>query len=138
MPFIFPINIFLPESSSAIVSPIVFPGDSPGDKMHAPGDGIAFSLIHREKMNMIAGDDIIQYCNFETRESSTDPKQPALSILVISEEEFTVMTSLSDVPDKPWKKMALGSGHGRFLFRRRILAFFLSFKASFQAEIKSI
>jgi hypothetical protein len=101
------ITVF-PECAVAPVAPVVFLPSAARDQLYAIGDHVCTG-ISNQKVNVVAGYDVIKHRETEALFGFEHPAQITLSIARKLQEKLFLMATVSDVPNVTGKKMTVGS-----------------------------
>ena len=92
------ITIF-PVGAFSVLSLIELLPRSSGHQLHGIGDHVPLPIIHNEQVNMVGCDHVVQNRQTIALLGLIQPLQIPMPILLELEEEFSLMASMSDMPD---------------------------------------
>ena len=100
----------LPERALSLFALIEFLGSSAGDQLKAAWDDLR-TIIDDQKVDMIGGDNIVEYSQTKTFPGLKQPRLPAPSVLGEFQEKFLFVATVSNMPYLPRNMMSVCSRH---------------------------
>jgi hypothetical protein len=100
-----------PECTLSAFSLVVLLRRATGHELQCGSYGRAF-IRRDQKMNMIAGCNVVQNRYSMSLPGLKQPVLPAATVPFEPEQKFSIMAAMSDMPDRAWNKKSIGPWHG--------------------------
>ena len=101
-----------PESSFSLFPLVKLLSCPACDQLHRLWDGIAFSAVEYEQMDVVRGGHVVEDPQTIALFGFKQPIHPGPAIPRESEKKFFLVAPVRDVPRASGEKVPIGSGHG--------------------------
>jgi hypothetical protein len=98
-----------PECALSILATVIHLADAARNKLHCCRNTAIFFRSRYNKMNMIAGNVVVEDFYSEALFGLKQPFQPVVSIRGKFQQVFLLMATMGDVPDMAWNKNSVSS-----------------------------
>jgi hypothetical protein len=100
----------LPECTLSAFSLVVLLRGATGNQLQCSGYGGAF-MRHDQKMNMVAGCNVVQNRKSVSLFGLKQPVLPATAVFIELQEKLSIVAAVSNMPDRAWNKKSIGPRH---------------------------
>jgi len=99
----------LPKGAFTPLPEIVLLGRPADGQLKQCGNLVLISPVSDNEVNTVGGDRVVQDLNCEASSGLKQPVQIALTGTCEFEQELSLVTTVSDMPDVTWQKIPIGS-----------------------------